>query len=288
MVAIDNLPSRPLFEAEPPAELFHYTDLDGVAGILASRCLWLSKISTLNDTSEVSLAVRHFKTLAGEASGLQEQEAAFLRHAASQLDAFRRTNICVGSFCEDEDQLGQWRSYGNDGRGIALGFNTAALCRIAEQHSVRLVRCIYDPQQHVRITKDLATLLVNAFRNLGPRNEESLRALLARFLSTFMLTAPVIKDTHFGQEREWRLVSMPRPPDDPRMTALLAGNVASVKFVMPLLHEDEAATGIISSITVGPTLDPENVADAVEVLARRQGFRIPAVRFSRVPYRPRR
>ena len=285
----DHLGSRPLYEAQPPLELFHYTDLDGIAGILHSRSLWMSKVSTLNDTSEVNLAVQHFKALAHEgAGGLPTDEAKLLQAAAEELEHIRRTNICVGSFCEEEDQLGQWRSYGNDGRGIAIGFASAGLAAIARNHQVRLVRCVYRPEQHIQITRDLAELLLQAYRSERPTGEESWADLVARFVSTFLLIAPVIKDSHFGLEREWRLVSLPRPPDDPNLTAVFAGNQASVRFILPLCEENAREVDIISSIVVGPTVDPENIADAVDVLARHRGFRIPAIRYSRVPYRPKR
>jgi hypothetical protein len=285
----DHLASRPLFEAQPPLELFHYTDLDGVAGILNSRYLWLSKVSTLNDTSEVNLAVHHFKVLAREsAASLPTDEAKLLQEAADELEHVRRTNICVGSFCEEEDQLGQWRSYGNDGRGIAIGFNSAALARIASSHHVRLVRCVYRPEQHAQITKDLAGLLLQAYRAERATAKDQWSALIGRFVSTFLLIAPVVKDTHFGLEREWRLVSLPRPADDPNLTAVLTGNQASVRFVLPLCEEGARDVDVISSIVIGPTVDPENIADAVDVLARHQGFRVPTIRYSRVPYRPKR
>ena len=285
----DHLGSRPLFEAAPPPELFHYTDLDGVAGILQSRYLWLSKVSTLNDTSEVNLAVQHFKVLAREAAAsLPTDEAKLLQEAADELEHVRRTNICVGSFCEEEDQLGQWRSYGNDGRGIAIGFNSAALARIAASHHVRLVRCVYRPEQHAQITKDLAGLLLQAYRAERATGKDQWSALIARFVSTFLLIAPVVKDTHFGLEREWRLVSLPRPADDPNLTAVLTGNQASVRFVLPLCEAGARDVDVISSIVIGPTVDPENIADAVDVLVRHRGFRAPAIRYSRVPYRPRR
>ncbi|HET7730686.1 MAG TPA: DUF2971 domain-containing protein [Usitatibacter sp.] len=287
-LTLEQLASRSLFEEDPPAELFHYTDFDGVYGILASRCLWLSKVSTLNDTSEVKLAIDLFKQQASEAArGLDMEEARFLEHAAGLLDSVRRTNICVAGFSEDKDQLNQWRSYANDGRGIALGFDTGILRGAARKHDVRLLRCVYEPEAHRRIVGDLVRLLLDAFRGTPPDADGARKALLDQFSSTFLLTAPVIKDHHFAQEKEWRLVSMPRSVDDPQLTAVLYGNHASVKLVLPLIPEGDPASGVISSVTIGPTLDPDNVADAVDVLARHKGFRISTVRLSRVPYRPR-
>ena len=286
---MENLRSRPEFERDPPAALFHYTDFDGVAGILATRSLWLSKISTLNDTSEIHLAVEQFKARAAHAAErLARDEADFLREASDHLDDARRTNICVASFGEKDDQLEHWRSYANDGRGISLGFHAGALREAGSLHDVRLLRCVYDREMHARIVDDLLQLLLQAVRAVRPRDAEGRHALVEDFRSVFLMTAPVIKDSHFAGESEWRLVSMPRSPEDPRLTAILAGNQASVKFVMPFGGEGPARATILSSVTIGPTLDPDNVADAVDVLARRQGFEVPDVRFSQIPYRPRR
>jgi hypothetical protein len=288
-ITMDNLRSRPEFEREPPEALFHYTDFDGVAGILATRSLWLSKISTLNDTSEIHLAVEQFKARAAQAAErLAPDEALFLREAAAHLDDARRTYICVASFGEQDDQLEHWRSYANDGRGIALGFHASALREAGSVHDVRLLRCVYDREMHARIVDDLLQLLLQAVRAVRPRDAETRRTLVEDFRSVFLMTAPVIKDSHFAGESEWRLVSMPRSPDDPRLTAILSGNQASVKFVMPFCGDEPAPSMLLSSVTIGPTLDPDNVADAVDVLARRYGFDVPDVRYSQIPYRPRR
>jgi hypothetical protein len=288
-ISIEHLASRSVFEHDPPPELYHYTDLDSLSGIFQTRTLWLSKISTMNDTSEIGLAVRHFKhCVESHARESEREEAEFLAHVASQLEGFRRTNICVASFCEEQDQLNQWRSYGADGRGIALGFPSERLQTLANEHGLRLVPCVYDPKLHERITEDLFAMLLEAYRAQPPADEAERERLTERFNGTFLMAAPIIKDHHFAQEREWRLVSTPRPISDPRITASLSGKKASVKFVLPLAGDDESHPEIFSSLTIGPTLDPESVADAIEVLADRKGFRLPKVRISAIPYRPKR
>jgi len=288
-LGLENLPSRSLFEHDPPPELYHYTDLDSLSGIFQTRSLWLSKISTMNDTSEIGLAVHHFKRcVEAHAKDSVREEADFLQHVAAQLEGFRRTNICVASFCEEEDQLNQWRSYGADGRGIALGFKSERLEELADEHGLRLVPCVYDEALHVRITEDLFGMLIHEYRARPPRDEPERDRLVERFNGTFLMAAPIIKDHHFAQEREWRLVSTPRPISDPRITASLSGKKASVKFVLPLAGEDQSHPEIFSSLTIGPTVDPESVADAIEVLADRRGFRLPPVHISDIPYRPKR
>jgi DUF2971 family protein len=284
--SVDRLPSRLAFEASPPPHLFHYTDLEGVKGIFTSRTLWLSKFTASNDISEILLAIEHFQSFVKRQAGeFSATESAFLREAADQLEGFRRTNVCLASFCEQHDLLSQWRSYGNDGRGIALGFNTSRLVELADRNKLRLFRCVYDQGEHERIAADLMNLLLDSYRTAKPGTPQERRDLITQFNATFLLVAPVIKDHRFAEEREWRLVSNPVPFDHPGMIAVLKGNQASVKLTVKLTNESEAMSNMIPRVTIGPTLDPHNVSDAIDVLSQRNGFHISDIGISAIPYR---
>jgi Protein of unknown function (DUF2971) len=285
-ITIDRLPSRAEFEGSPPEHLYHYTDLEGVKGIFTSRTLWLSKFTASNDISEILLAIEHFQGFVErKASEFTVDEGDFLREAADQLEGFRRTNVCLASFCEQHDLLSQWRSYGNDGRGIALGFNSAKLVELADRNGLRLFRCVYDPVEHERIASDLVGLLLASYRNTRPGTSQERRDLIAQFNATFLLVAPVIKDHRFAEEREWRLVSNPVPFDHPGMIAVLKGNQASVKLTVKLTRDSDAMSNMIPRVTIGPTLDPHNVSDAIDVLSQRNGFHISDIGISEIPYR---
>ncbi|HEX7465736.1 MAG TPA: DUF2971 domain-containing protein [Usitatibacter sp.] len=285
-ISLDHLPSRHAFEADPPEHLFHYTDLEGVKGIFTSRTLWMSKFTASNDISEILLAIEHFQSfVARKAAEVTKDEGDFLREAADQLESFRRTNICVASFCEAPDLLSQWRSYGNDGRGIALGFNSKRLVELAQRHGLRLFRCVYDQAAHERIASDLVDSLLASFRASPPDGPQARRALITQFNSMFLVVAPVIKDHRFVEEREWRLVSNPVPFDDPNMIAVLKRNQASVKLTVKLTGDSEGMSNMVPRVTIGPTLDPHNVSDAIDVLSQRNGFHISDIAISGIPYR---
>lgn len=280
-ITIDRL--APAFDATPPGHLFHYTDLEGVKGIFTSRTLWLSKFTATNDISEIKLAIEHFQSFAARrARALASAEGMFLREAAEQLEGFRRTNICLASFCEQHDLLSQWRSYGNDGRGVALGFNSARLLDVAKGNGLRLLRCVYEPAEHERISASLTDMLLDARRDAGPAEGNE---LIAQFNEVFLRVAPVIKDHRFGEEREWRLVSAPVPFDHPSIIAVLKGNQASVKLTVKLTGDGEGMSNMIPRVTIGPTLDPHNVSDAIDVLSQRNGFHISDMGISEIPYR---
>ena len=283
---IASLPSRRLFQRKPPRHLFHYTDLEAVKGIFTSKSLWLSKFTSTNDISEIRLAIQHFQAFVEkEARDASSEESKLLREAAAKLEGYRGTNICLASFCEEDDLLSQWRSYGNDGRGIALGFSTRNLQTIAARHKLSLYRCVYAPKEHARIAADLVAMLLKSFRARKPRTAAKRDELLAQFHTLFLHVAPVIKDHRFGEEREWRLVSQSLPFDSDAMIAVLKGNQASVKYVVQLTHGSRNHSDVISRVTIGPTLDPYNVSDAIELLAARQGFEVRDIGISGIPFR---
>jgi len=103
---------------------YHYTSAGGLVGIVESQELRLSDIHHLNDPTELQhgaaegVAVMRLLT---ETSG-----PAFKRFVQGWEETqfeylFNQFNIFVGSFSLRGDDLGQWRSYGDDGRGFALG-----------------------------------------------------------------------------------------------------------------------------------------------------------------------
>jgi hypothetical protein len=154
--------NRPIHEVHP--ELFHYTNADGLAGILRSQSLWGTHWQYLNDAGEL----RHFSeklpyllkaariavaeelarnrddfkewadSLGGienivdtEVQGLVElfQESVAHPDPAQQIFEFYVTSFCTpeGSFEEVRTHglLSMWRCYGAG--GYALVFDTAAL-----------------------------------------------------------------------------------------------------------------------------------------------------------------
>jgi len=58
-----------------------------------------------------------------------------------------------------------------------------------------------------------------------------------------------------------------------------------VKYVVNLTRASKNHSDVISRVTIGPTLDPHNVSDAIELLAARQGFDMRSIEISEIPFR---
>jgi hypothetical protein len=121
----------PLDSQSPPPLIYHYTNDVGLTGILDSGKIWFTDIFDLNDPSELSHGFAHAvnilkRTAAGgppESKLFAQQFEAFLTQGGIQAVA----HYFVCSFSSNSDDLGQWRAYGDNGRGYALGFDARAI-----------------------------------------------------------------------------------------------------------------------------------------------------------------
>jgi hypothetical protein len=286
-----DISSHKLFANEPPNKLFHYTGLNGASGILESRSLWLTKLSYLNDKAELRLAIDLFRSEVDRIlpSVGDNEKKEFLMKASHQLQSFSKINICVASFCENSDLLSQWRSYGNNGAGIALEFNANDLKNIS--NGMNLWKCVYAPREHKIVISDLIDILLRSYDVVAARKETSTdwetvkTDLLGYFNTTFLRVAPVIKNSHFHEEKEWRLITMPTQSTDKNWHARVSNERVAEYYKLDFNLIGSAQYEFISGAIIGPTREPNLVADAVWVLFRKNGFKHKHVANSQIPYR---
>ena len=117
-----------------PKILYHYTDASGFAAIVKQGLLRATDIRFLNDPLELQYAWEEL-LVSLEAAKVAKPEYSGAYDVA--LQAISMTNsidpdtiedrIFSTSFSADGDELGQWRSYADDGRGMALGFDAESI-----------------------------------------------------------------------------------------------------------------------------------------------------------------
>jgi len=117
-------------EQPAPDVIYHYTNDVGLRGILKTGRIWLTDIFHLNDPSElrhgVSIAV---DILNRKAESGPAESKLFAKHFLEFFESGiqKTAHYFVCSFSKDGNDLGQWRSYADNGRGYALGFDAKAL-----------------------------------------------------------------------------------------------------------------------------------------------------------------
>ena len=121
---------------------YHYTNLNACLGIVASHRIWFTDYRFLNDKYELKQGVDNFLLHIPE-----YQRSAF-------TSAFEWYNMsshhCVLSLSRSPKILSQWRAYGADGTGVAIGFSEQFL-KFSE---ITLINCQYE--NHVSYAQALA------------------------------------------------------------------------------------------------------------------------------------
>jgi len=105
------------------APFFHYTNMAGLTAIINSQQIWLTSIFHLNDPSELG----HGADIA----------LAILNSEADRGDHVVKAFCAQTFFSRRGDDLGQWRAYADNSRGVAIGL-APHLSRVADQTNTDL------------------------------------------------------------------------------------------------------------------------------------------------------
>ncbi len=96
-----------------PNRFYHYCNLDAFLSIMQSKKLWLTSAKNMNDPTEIELFYNNLKLKNTDVQN-------------TLVDLFtnrERANSFLCCFSKHRDLLSQWRAYGDDGRGISIGFD---------------------------------------------------------------------------------------------------------------------------------------------------------------------
>jgi len=255
-------------EASPlPPRLYHYTNDDGLRGILESGKLWLSDIFSLNDPSELSHSVAYATDiLKGKAKNSHEK--AFASRFDQALTVGELQNLAhyfVCSFSASHDDLGQWRAYADDGRGYALEFDTSVLdsafCRSGADSNVNnhTARITYNDNTLIKLYEQVMEMALPLIvppnhQNFGAETIDAYtKSLLVTLARQVIPLALLFKHEAYKNENEIRFFQVYRANEP-------APNLKYRKRSYSLVRYREfswktAAKGALKRIVIGPAAD---------------------------------
>lgn len=104
--------------------VFHYTSLEGFAGIINSSGFWASDNRFMNDSEEIKhgidLATSVLKNRIARATSIEFQS--ILEAAIEKINNKNRNRNLIACFSRSRDSLEQWRGYGPSG-GVCIALN---------------------------------------------------------------------------------------------------------------------------------------------------------------------
>jgi len=146
---------------------------------------------------------------------------------------------------------------------------------------------VYDPQQQVALIQEAVDPVAAALPEAVPTNDANLRELGETFVPQLFtrvaLVAPLIKDSSFFEEREWRMVWMPSAENITRVE-YRAGRAMLIPYV-PIRLGAAGSAIPIGEIIIGPTPHQYLAMNALTGFLQRYSIPWQAVRPSQIPYR---
>ncbi|MDD5228517.1 MAG: DUF2971 domain-containing protein [Methylococcales bacterium] len=225
---------------EPPKLIYHYTSLEGFAGIVQNRSLWLSDYSYLNDKHELTYGIDIIREVASEILNLTDKQIVLdlLQAWENNIGQFEN-RVCIASFSADGDSLSQWRAYGN----IALGFKPHDLAMHSNGANLQAIE--YDRVKQGKLISICLHHLVQAYEVDYEANRLERIPDVYHKAERLIELIVFFKNSAFYTEREFRLAYV----ENPEMLQLLEKTLPK-KFritnskIIPYVSSDQLYVGL--------------------------------------------
>ncbi|WP_119389881.1 DUF2971 domain-containing protein [Taklimakanibacter lacteus] len=261
------------------AVVYHYTNDEGLKGILQSSQLWFTSIFNLNDPSELTRGMQAGQDLLIGALGHRGSKIRkFIEDRPLDAAYLKSTRFFTCSFSTDSDELGQWRSYADDGRGFAIGFESKNL--LQDQNTITYP-VKYDDKSFNETARDLIAIAIPFLLKHEGSGVDVARPAVsgyASLLASLTMAAILHKHEDYKQESEVRSIVRAKQGFQYRMRPY-----DLVQYV-PYHYGD---TQIIREIVVGPSQRERSAAFVRDCLSAFYKHKV-EIRFSDIPYRPSR
>jgi hypothetical protein len=270
----------------------------GLLGVVSKRKIWLTNILHLNDPSELGYGIDIASSILkdeAERSGNNHvgEFCAWTRHvlvkAGGEIFSFY-----VGSFSREGDDLGQWRAYADNGRGVAIGLSPDLFAVVADQTTLGIAEktmaanVTYDRAQCEQNFREAIRRAVAIFtRGLAHITADVEREQFGRELASHLAVpmfhyAITSKHPAYEHERETRLLLLnDRVHLDPLCEFRTRGSTLVPYIPSPL---PVRRPGAITKIVVGPAAADVLAEDAVRAFLRRHGLSPDLVQKSNIPF----
>ena len=275
----------------PGKELYHYTSLQGLLGIIENSDLWLTHTLYLNDEEEM----RHGDHVAAQAiaaalasSAADAKKSEYLNQLEALLRRPSNESVYICCFCQHDNLLSQWRGYGANGAGVSLQFDSAGFAPWAgadcSHGLMRFWKVFYKAETQRRIVD--AAINNSWNQHLDP-------VLCAqRAADAIQFFIPTFKNPDFEAESEWRLIFTPNPQCliKPRFRVrdtMLVPYYRLRDIAQPPLPAPAAAPPQlpISHVTVGPGAAKLMNVESVRMLLNGHGYTSIPIKASNTPFR---
>lgn len=184
---------------------YHYCSVDTFYNILETGTIRFGNPLNMNDSAEIIWLLSMVKDFV-----LKEGRYNSILEGWNLIENISRTLLqevdCPYIFClsKDKDVLSQWRSYADDGKGVAIGFDVGF---IEEHYSLKGTEVIYEKEKQYDILSQ--RIKDSVLRDLNDEITNGKSDAIYRksriLISHILQDAIMCKNPAFQEEKEYRL-----------------------------------------------------------------------------------
>lgn len=260
--------------------IYHYTDLNGLKGIIENNSFWATNFYFLNDAQELQHGIKCIlSSLDYLTVDFSERSLRLIRDAITRFQLFEARHMYNISFCQDSDLLSQWRGYGAT-QGVCLEFDSDTLIESLSFTECSRVsgKVIYTQPDS---TLEAKSEIIDFFRreDIAKLIESDLFHEVIYAADFSRKITPFFKHNSFSEENEFRVVIQPH------------NGLDNVKFrvnnhgLIPYLEVKAKEKLPLKSVIIGPCKDRRLVAEGIQFLLQSKGYSDIPYSFTEVPFR---
>lgn len=293
---------------EIPDSIYHYTTLNGLIAIIESQSLFSSNLHFLNDRKEYKYGVELILKIIKEFKQ-NKVHLNILNKIEENINLIYKSERYVTCFSRDGDLLSQWRAYGNNGKGVSIGFDRHNLGDGCFSQFLDEKIIVYDESDQIYSIKKQVNTILEYFENskeLIDSTEYDFDFLVAKVIIEFLeKSISTYKHPSFRDEKEYRIEYEidgninKKEEEELRFRASENLIVPYVKLTTKYLDylkqkkdEEESVSPTfmikripINNIIIGPSLEFSTLKESIEQLLIKNGYENVEILKSNVPYR---
>lgn len=265
-----------IISESPPKIIYHYTDINGLLGMILSGKIWATHISRLNDSSEYHHGIKVVADCVRVA--MPDSSKPLVEKILSE---FEKVETYVASYSTEHDLLSQWRSYSGGKVGYCLGLATDGIATLDDSTPL-LEAVIYKDSLAQRI---ISTMLnrVDEYLQANKFGEVEVGFLLGMVSSTLANLTCTIKHPKFAEESEYRQFYQPGATSLQLENKFRNGRFGLTSYVeVPFIEEGRLP---LKSVTIGPCQDAALEMSTVKTFLEKHSYTNVEVLISEIPLR---
>lgn len=221
--------------------IYHYCSLNTFHEIIKNSTMRISDMDVSNDSNERKLFIENVKSMEGN-----YKSQGFI----SQLFTGKNNYGFAMCFSSLKDSLGQWRGYGDDGKGISIGFDENLVKTVNNLNCplIQYDNVLYNKDEQSIKTRDILYEISSIFPT-ETITESNRDKITFKYYGKLEILKLKCKNKQFTEEHESRIMICVKNKND-WLKALNEYNLNDNNFVFSKINSVSSTNKIISYIDI--------------------------------------